>query len=213
VALGDPYTTVDQLKSYLQIADTVDDAELEDALATATREIETHCDRQFNDSGSATARVFHPDSMCLTPVDDFHTTAGLIVRTDSGGDGSYATTWDAADYQLEPLNGIMDGLPGWPYNKIRAVSSKYFPTCHRGAHDRRVTARRASVEVTATWGWAAVPDPVRQACLILAAETFKLRSAPFGVAGFGEYGVVRVRENPKVCSLLKPYELYPVMVA
>jgi hypothetical protein len=203
MALGDSYTTLEQLKSYLQIGDAVDDGEIEDALASASREIEKHCNRQFNAASTATARVYYPDTACLVKVDDFQTLAGLVVQVDTTGNGTFDTTWDAADYQPEPLNGIVDGQIGWPYNKLRAVANRVFPTC----------ARRAPIEVTAQWGWAAVPDPVRQACQILAAETFKLRSAPFGVAGFGEYGVVRIRENPKVCALLKPYERYPVMVA
>jgi hypothetical protein len=48
---------------------------------------------------------------------------------------------------------------------------------------------------------------------MLAEETFKLKDAPFGVAGFGDFGVVRVRENPAVARLLAPYKRYPMLVA
>lgn len=218
MALGDPYADLTAFKAYLQIGDNVDNTELDDALNAASRGIELFCDRQFNDAGTASARVFYPDAVDLLRVDDFYTTTGLVVATDDDDDGTFEATWDASDYQLEPLNGIVEGQPGWPYDRVRAVGSLYFPgVCGRagviGRSRPHTRVGRARVQVTARWGWAAVPDPVRQACLILAAELFKLRSAPFGVAGFGEYGVVRVRENPKVCALLKPYERYPVMVA
>jgi hypothetical protein len=61
------------------------------------------------------------------------------------------------------------------------------------------------VQVTAQWGWAAVPDSVKQATKILAAEIFRLKDAPLGVAGFNDFGPVRVREVPQVSMLLKRY--------
>ena len=204
MALGDPYATPDDLKARFDIAtsDTVDDTRLGEALASVSREIEAYCERQFNTDASATARVFRPRSSGVVVVDDFHTTTGLVVATDEDGDGVYETTWDAADYQLEPLNGIVSGQSGWPFRRIVAVGSRPF-RCDR----------RPSVQVTAEWGWAAVPAPVKEACLISAAEMFKLGDAPFGVAGFGEFGPVRVRMNSRAQSLLAPYRLHPVLVA
>jgi hypothetical protein len=194
MALGGNYASLPELKDRLGIADTVDDDRCNDALASASREIESACGRQFNQATSATARIYYPRDACRAAVDDFYTVTGLVVATDEGDDGTYETTWAAADYQLEPLNGVFDGEQGWPYFEIRAVS-RWFPTL----------VRRAPLQVTAQWGWAEVPAPVRQACLILASETLKLKDAPFGVAGFGEFGAVRVRDNPMVAKKLAPY--------
>lgn len=201
MALGDPYATLAQLKARFDIADAIDDDRLTDALDDISRGIEDHCERQFNDAGTTSARVYRPRTSCLAVVDDFSTTTGLAVATDEDGDGVFETTWAASDYELEPLNGIVAGRPGWPYWRIRAVD-RLFP-CNR----------RASVQVTAQWGWAAVPTPVQEACLIMAAETFKLGDAPFGVLGFGEFGAVRVRDNPIATRKLRPYELSPAKVA
>ena len=176
---------------------------LDDALAAASREIETWCDRQFNKATTATARVFPPLAAYTALVDDFHTTTGLIIATDTGDDGTFDTTWTAADYELEPMNGVVSGQAGWPYWRIRAVGAHTFPTC---------TRRRAPVQVTAQWGWAAVPGPVKEACLVTAAELFKLADAPFGVAGFGEFGAVRVRMNSRAQALLAPYRRTPAVV-
>lgn len=203
MALGETYATLADLKAYLGITDTVDDTKLNDALATASRGIEKYVDRQLNQAGVVSPRVYYPQDRCLLEVDDFHTAAGLIVKTDDDNDGVYETTWSSSDYQLEPLNGIVDGMDGWPYSRIRAVDSRWFPTC----------SRRASVQVTADWGWSAVPAPVKQACLIIAAETHKLKDAPFGVAGFGDFGPVRVRDNPMAAAKLAPYRRNAVMVA
>ena len=202
MALGDPYATTAELKARMDIADTDDDTRLDDALAAASREIETWCRRQFNDAGTPSARLYQPRTCDRLIVDDFSTTTGLVISTDPGGDGTYETTWTASDYLLEPLNGIVSGQTGWPYWRIRAAGSYTFPT----------GAVRPAVQVTARWGWTAVPAPVKEACLISAAEAFKLGDAPFGVAGFGEFGSVRVRMNSRAQSLLAPYRRDPVLV-
>ncbi|MGW3808852.1 phage head-tail connector protein [Micromonospora sp. NPDC005113] len=199
MALGDPYATTAELKARMDIDDTDDDDRMDAVLAAVSREIESYCRRQFNDAGTASARVYQPRNLQLLVADDFHTTAGLEVAT--GTDGTYPTTWTVADYQLEPLNGIVSGQAGWPYWRLRAVGACWFDRC-----------TRPTVQVTARWGWAEVPAPVKEACLISAAEAFKLGDAPFGVAGFGEFGPVRVRMNSRAQSLLAPYRRDPILV-
>jgi len=203
MALGDNYATLVELKAYLGIPDTDEDDQLTDALDSASRGIEQFTNRQFNDAVTATARVYYPEHGCRVEVDDFHTTTGLVVDTDEGDDGTYETEWASTDYQLQPLNGIVDGVTGWPYREIIAVEGRRFPTC----------SHRAPVQVTARWGWAAVPAPVKQATLIVAAETFKLSTAPFGVAGFDGFGAVRVRDNPMAARRLAPYVRHVVLLA
>jgi hypothetical protein len=41
---------------------------------------------------------------------------------------------------------------------------------------------------------------------------FRLRDAPFGAVGFGEIGIVRVRENPKYMRLIADYRLLEAAV-
>jgi hypothetical protein len=202
MALGDPYATATELKARLEITVTTYNNEIDDALAAASRDVEKYCRRQFNKTTTATARVFHPTSCVRADVDDFHTTTDLAIATDSGDDGTYETTWVAADYQLEPLNGIVDGESGWPYRGIVAAGSRTFTAA----------GRRPPLQVTAQWGWTAVPAPVKAATLILAGELFKLREAPFGVVGNGDFGVVRVQNNRKVSELLMKYRHQPILV-
>ncbi|HEY9417124.1 MAG TPA: phage head-tail connector protein [Pseudonocardia sp.] len=199
---GDTYASLDELKERMDIADTVDDSRLTDALDAASREIDTWCEREFTRDDAVSARLFQPLTPTRVLVDDIHSTDGLTIEVDTSGDGSYATAWTAADYQLEPVNGRANGLSGWPYTRIVAVGSRCFPVC----------SARPPVRVTALWGWSAAPAAVRQACLIIAAESFKLGDAPFGVAGFGEFGSVRVRMNSRAQSLLAPYRRNPVLV-
>lgn len=203
MALGDSYATLAELKTRLSLNDVLDDAALTSALAVASRGIEQLCGRQFNKATSATARVFYPDHFSKATIDDIHTITDLAVKTDESDAGTYGTTWAATDYQLEPLNGVISGESGWPYWIVRAVANRTFPTC----------TKRAPLQVTAQWGWTAVPVGVREACLAVAEETFKLKDAPFGVAGMAEWGVVRVRANPMAMAMIAPYRLHPVLVA
>jgi hypothetical protein len=193
MALGDPYVTAAELKTYLNITGATDDALVLQAVNSASRQIERYCGRQFNKTTSATARVYRTDRCDQVQVDDFHTTTGLVIKNDTADDGTYAETWSSSDYVLEPFNGVEDGVTGFPYRKIVAVESTRF-----------YTGPRARVEVTAQWGWTAVPDVVKQATYILAAQIFGLKNATLGVAGFGEFGVVRVRDIPQVAALVDP---------
>lgn len=195
MALGDVYLNVDELKNRLEIEDDDDIVRLDGAVWAASRGIEDFCQRQFNDAETASPRVFRADSGCLAVVDDFHTTDGVVVKIDADDDGVYETTLDAAAYECQPLNGVVSGVPGWPYWKIRAVGSRAFPRY-----------QRAGLQITARWGWAAVPTPVAEACRVAAEELFKIRDTPFGVGGYGDFGIMRARDNPFVARMCKPYQ-------
>jgi hypothetical protein len=196
VAIGDPYATEEDLKVRMGVpaADTGDDARFTQAVLAASRGIERVCKRQFNRADAATARTLYPTRDRLVICPDFHTADGLVVQTDSTGDGTFDTTIAIADLQPEPLDNVQDGIEGWPYWRIKAVGGTTFP---------RLT--RASVRVTAQWGWAAVPADIKEATQIAAAELWKLKDAPLGVTGQADWGMIRVRDNPKVYSLIAPY--------
>lgn len=201
MAIGDPYITMTELKHYLQgmkLSQTTFDDLLDFAINSSSEEIEQHCGRQFNKTTSATARTYAPDVPGFAHVADFHTTTDLVVEVDWSGSGAFET-WSESDYELHPLNGVVSDQPGWPYWKIVPRSGRSFPCGGR-------------LRVTAQWGWPAVPAPVKQAALIMAAETYKLKDAPFGVAGFDGFGQIRVRDNAMAASKLHRYVRFPILM-
>lgn len=209
--LTDRLVTEDDLKEILGISDTVDDNRLTLAADAATQIIQTYCDRHFVQQATASARVFTALSPWLLEVDDISTATGLIVKTDEDGDGVFETTWDTSDYQLEPLNGKMGGQ-NWPYTRIRAIDAREFP----------LEYGQAVVQITARWGWANpdaaadyLPHPVEQAAQIQAVSIFKSVDAPLGIAGFGDIGIMRLRQaiHPVAAALLAPYRRDPVLVS
>jgi hypothetical protein len=203
MTLDVPYATRAELKSRMHIesGDTSLDAELDGALLVASSDVNDWCGRVFGDSGGLSARHYSVEHHDFALVDDFSTSSGLIVEMDAAEDGlTFASTLTGADYQLEPLDGIVDGMPGWPFYQIILVGRRF-----------NIRSARAQLRVTARWGWAAVPVNVKASTLILAQEQMKLPDAPFGVAGFGEFGPVRIRNNPIVQRLLSSYRREPVM--
>lgn len=197
MALGDPYVDLARLKDYLKIKPEKieQDDNLRDAINSASGEIEKHCNRQFQRTETATARVFAPASLTRCPVDDFWSTTGLVVEVDNIGDGASWTVVPSSDYELYPANGVVDGQVGWPYYEIN-LAGGYFPQGRR----------KNVVRVTAKWGWQEVPEAVRQAAVIIAAETFQLKDAPFGTAGMDQFGnIYHVRDNRIAAGKLARY--------
>lgn len=194
------YASTAELKSRLSIADATDDTLLSNALDTASREIEQHTRRIFTPTSAGTARVFEAEDWWELNFGDFHDLTTLAtLATDGSGDGVFETSWAATDYELGPVNA--SGYPeARPYETVRAIGSRTFPVPARiGA------TRRHLVQVTGTWGWSATPSAIKEACLLLAAEGFKAKDSPFGVAGVADFGVVRIRDNALIQRKLRPY--------
>jgi hypothetical protein len=192
------YTTGSAVKAAARITDSVDDALINAAVESASRLIDGYCGRSFFAGGSAT-RLFTAYDSFVLQIDDLAGTANLVIESDTAADGSFDTTWDLIDYQLEPLNQIADGITGWPYTRIRAVENYIWPT----------QGGEALIRITASnWGWPAVPDPIEQACVIQSLRIFKRLDSPLGVLGFDGMGVtVRVGRglDPDVMQMIDPY--------
>jgi hypothetical protein len=197
VSLTNAYCSLADVKAALRIApsDTVDDAMLSIAINAASRQIDGECDRVFYQSSGS--RLYVPESSVLVNTDDIRTVTKLET---SSGDG-FTVEIPATDFQLEPLNGVAGGIPG-PFTRIRATGAFLFPVFSQ----RSVNLDEATVRVTGGFGWAAVPDAIKQATILLSIRIFKRLDSPLAVAGFGDLGAIRVsRTDPDVMALIHPY--------
>jgi hypothetical protein len=201
-ALQTLYCSVEELKSRLGMAstDTADDFELRLAVDSASRWIDDHCGRYFW-RGTAT-RSFIARDWYSCDVDDLVSVTSLA--TDAGGDGVFETTWTTADYQLLPLD-TTSYAETRPYTSIKAIAGKTFPKVWWP-----YMLREDRVQVVGVFGWPQVPSAVKQAALLLSADLFKLKGAPFGVTAVGDFAM-RIRDNTRVMTLLEPFT--PVLVA
>lgn len=199
MAITNGYATLDDVKQALRIplSDTIDDTLIETAIEAASREIDGHTERVFYNAGTAT-RTFVPEDSFLTEIDDLISLDTL--KTSSDGE-AYDVTWAATDYQLEPTNQTSAGL-AMPYMRIRAIGGKLFPIWDV----RNPNAYEATVQVTGTWGFSAIPAAIKQATILYAMRQFRRYDAPLGVAGFGEIGAISItRIDPDVQALCAPF--------
>lgn len=195
MAITNGYASLAEVKAALRITDNVDDALLEMAVESASRLIDGYACRQFYSSGTAT-RYFVAQDDYIVEVDDL-ANGTVVIQTAQDADGVFDTTWDTDDYQLEPLNQILDGI-GWAFTTIRAVGEYLWP----------ISGGEALIKVTGVFGWPSVPIAIKQASIIQASRIYKRLDSPLGVAGFSDMGVLRVSTNldPDVSQLVMPYK-------
>lgn len=199
------------------------------ALDAASRQIEEYCDREFpgfNADTVATPRVYAVEDPISCWVDDISDTTAVTVKVDRGGDGVYEETWNTTDYQIEPLNANVRGRPG---NLIRVsrISGRFFPLAVTSGYVQVANSNTlalvgnqygsvsvkgaACVQVTAKWGWPAVPSQVKQAALIQAHFLLTNRGSPLGVVlpGFDGTGSTRITSylHPAAKGLLSSLRL------
>lgn len=185
------YATLAQLKTKLRITDTADDVELAEKLQVASRRIDDDTGRRFWSDTAASARQYDLTHETKLIVDDIASSSGLVVQV---GDGTTWTTVASNLYRLKPENDLVKRKPVWLIERVLSYWPLYV---------------LPQAQITARWGWPAVPPAARDACLILAARLFRRKDSPEGVAGFSDLGVVRVgRYDPDyealVGSLVRP---------
>lgn len=189
MAISNGYATGSELATYMGNTRSgfATSADVERAIETASRDLDSWCGRRFYADVNATARTYYAVNFYYLDIDDAWDVTALTI------DGTAVTL---ADYDELPLNGVVDGIEGWPVTRLALPRSGSTPT----GFVNRCT-------VTAKWGWTAVPIPVESACLMLAAENLKAGEVPFGIGGLGPEGAaVRVgRLSPLVQAKLQPY--------
>lgn len=204
--LGRLYATLEALKSRLGVPlnRTDDDYELHLACFVASRSVEDYCGRMFWRSASNTVRTFCSSSMYHLDLPAFNDIVSVSsLKTDSSGDGTFESTWSSTDYQLLWYeNTNVTAYPEVrPYNRIKAIGTKTFPSGYWGQ-----LARSDRVEVTGVFGWPSVPWAIKQATLSLADDLFSSKDSELRRFGWNEFGRVRARQNPHVVLYCEPYQ-------
>lgn len=188
------YAAVAEVRNWLNITDNGLDPIITTALTAAEESVNDYCHRNFNLDSTTSVRYFDAASDGVVYTDDIGDSATVAVATDEAQDGGYATSWAAGDFQLLPLSRNYRVRPVY---QIASTGFRTFPVPE---------IRRGLVRVTAKWGWPSVPGAVKQATIMQAARIVKRRSSPEGVAGFNDFGVVRITPgDTDLVRLLNPY--------
>jgi len=190
VPLENPYCTIEDLREHLKDShERLDETLLERAINAACRAIERYCGRKFWLDPAPTVHHYRPVEPDLVAVHDIGSASDLVVQTLTGGGWE---TWDPSDYTLEPLNADAAG-GAYSWTRIAAAGGRSFP----------VGVQAPALRITAYHGWSQVPDDIVQAAVLKAAALFRRKDAPFGIAGVGDFGPVRItRRDVDVVELL-----------
>lgn len=168
------YATLAELKTQLRLTTSTDDVELQDRLDAAKNRIDKDCGRTFDVfTGSATQREYAITNEFTLIVDDFAAATDLAVAIGSATGSAVAST----NYRIKPDNNLAKLEAAWILET-------------RGTY--RWLLGRQTAYVTARWGWPTVPDAIHDANLLLAARLFKRKDTPWGVAGSGDMGLIRI---------------------
>ncbi len=197
------YTSAEELQERLGLSGSSYTQTQLMAVQAATSWVNGHCGRHFNQVTET--RTFMPRDVYELVIDDIVSVTSFTL--DYNGAGVYDTSWvQDVNYQLvrgmDEFNMLASGEPR-PYTRARvtnvAGAGNWFPFIYP-------FSRLDRVKITGAWGWPAVPAAVRNASLQLAVEMYKLKDAPFGVAGSIDLGAIRiVGANPMIGLLLEPY--------
>jgi hypothetical protein len=164
LALTDAYATAAEYRTITGTSGTTDnnsDANILRDLKAVSRLIERRTGRFFNMDAAALARIFYArESGPHLYVDDIASLTNFAIKVDTDGDGSFAdeTAFAAADYELRPLTAPLGPEPR-PWTEIYLPS--WTTQSYWNISDR--------IEVTAIWGWPAVPDAIKDAAVQLTA--------------------------------------------
>jgi hypothetical protein len=196
LAVTNAYCSLADVKAALRIQDTLDDSLIESSINAACRMIDQYCNRYFYSGSAGEVRYYQASDGFICLIDDLQVLTEL--KTASTDPIIFDTTWQSGDYQLMNPNQRANGFYS-PYTSISATDNYLFP----------VWAEMALVKVTGTFGWQAVPDPVKFASIIQASRLFKRLESPLGVAGVSDIGIMRVGANidGDVAQLINPFRL------
>ena len=200
------YVDKDDLKAYIGLTGTAQDNNIDTAIDSACRLIDSICGRKFSQDESVVVKTFTPKSSIYLDTPDISTTTGLIVKTDDNDDGTFETTLTLnTDYIVEPTNPRVIKITGGttyyePYNKITILDTR--------SSERFDPSIKNNIEITAKWGYSAVPEDIKTATLIQALRYFKRKDTPFNTYGDINTGVSELfsRLDPDVQTILKGHK-------
>lgn len=185
------YATVTELADFTDADEALESARLGLAVATASRAVDDATNRQFGKVAAPEERFYagrwnRRRCRWWVPIDDLADAAGLVLEV-----AGVAVT----AFTLEPVNALAEGKV---YERlVFDPSAGTFPD-----------GREPDVSVTASFGWPAVPDTIKEATLLQASRFFARRQSPYGIAGSPELGSeirLLARADPDVAVAVRSF--------
>jgi hypothetical protein len=161
MAITDAYATAAAYKTRIGKTDSTLDVQILEDLTSISRYIESRVGRFFTLDASAVNRVYIKPRLSdptILHIDDLVVITSITIDTDNDGSFADETALVSADYELLPRNAGL-GPEVKPFTEILATAV--------GAQQTWPSGLR--IEVSATFGWPAIPQTIINACIDVAA--------------------------------------------
>jgi hypothetical protein len=175
---------------YTRSETTVDASLKHAALDAATVAVDNALARKMIVATGATARVYCPD--CNSQNLWLHDFTTLTSIVENG-----TTLTNNTDFVLRPLNGLSDAEESVPYNQAVRYGTTWY-----------TDGPKATITVTAAWGWAAIPPQVIEMTKLVGKAMLESRNFSLGVVALTETGAFGARETKVVRDTIDAYRSY-----
>lgn len=169
-------------------ANGVNDAVLSGYIDAASSALSGVCAREWVVAGgAATARSFNPrDAGRLLDIDDCTTITSVVENG--------VTLVAGTDYEALPIGN-------------RSLSGETVPYCQlaKAWWNWYTSTGLASVTVTATWGWVAIPYQIIEACKVLGKELCNNQDVRLGIVAISDAAISGIRQNKVVRDAVDLY--------
>lgn len=175
------YATAAQYRAAIDQDDTGEDSEIDDFLAAVSRYIDMKTGRYFGTLSAVDVLIIdgNGETRLWLPRDIGNNT-GLIVTVDIDGDYSFADETALVldtDYWLGPED--WDPGDGSNFFAAEAKPIEWFEIHPNSTRLSAWPERRRSVQVTALWGWGAVPEPIERGTIAITKQLRDVTRQPF----------------------------------
>jgi len=177
MALTDPYAEITDYKARVGKTSGDDDAALLETLKAVSRLIDRECERFFGVDAAVVTRPYDGNGLARLYLDDVATATGLVVKVDLDADydfdGADETLTKDSHFWLGPVNADKGPEP-MPFRYLEIVPA-----------NGRLTvwpAQARAVQVTAKFGWPAVPGAIKEATVMVTREIVDLQKAGMTMA-------------------------------
>jgi hypothetical protein len=170
------YLTLAEAKAYLRVTDTVDDVEIAGWITSASRAIDSWCNRQFGQLAAPAARTYRrtpyydvTTGFWVLRIDDLQDLTGFTVNGVAYASSGATLLPDNAPADGEPWTAL--GFTTWPYPS--------FP------------GQPVANLLVGRWGWTGFPTQVPAACKLQLNRWNARRDSPTGTTGDPAMGGLR----------------------
>lgn len=195
----------------IQATDTRKDAQINALIPAVSRAIRSYVDRQIDIAGTPGPRTFQYDYSGFLDVDDF---TNLTAVSASLGTPPETYTLDPNEYTAMPHREEATDNPHY-YIVIHALRLPGSPEMgfERNLDKLEVLPLLPTITVTATWGWASIPQDIKLAAAWTIQESIEAPQGPQAEAiegwsrSFGQAGASRILAIPnRARDLLANYQ-------